>query len=510
MLSSLQLKVPAALPIHPKMNPKDNQETQLAESDTAKENKNQPQIRIDDWNGPDDPDDPRNAPLSMRIFGQASVTILAFASAFAGSIYAPASDEIMRVFDCSYEVSILPLSLFNLGMAFGPLAGAPLSEAYGRKAVFVITTPIFIAFMVGAGAAQNLRDLIICRFFAAILASPNISNASATILDYTPAEYRAVNLGIYYSIPSVAATLGPLAGGFIIQERSWRWTQWVAIFLSVAAYIPVLFTKETYKGVILRRRARKIGKADTLSQKSSASKKLRYFFVVLIQRPLHMLFTEPIVTFVSAYNGLIFGLVYAYVVSIPWAFETYYGFDKTDQSLSYIGITLGSLLACIPFSLIDIFFYRKRLRKWRLTQNPGEQFPPENRLLSSMMASPLLVFSLLIAGWTAEYRVHWIVPILFQTITMLACLLVYAGANLFMLDSYGPLYGASASGAMMFSRYLMSTSFPLFALQMFEKLGVGWATSVLALLMAFMAPIPWAFWTYGERLRRRSKYETST
>ncbi|KAJ6024722.1 major facilitator superfamily domain-containing protein [Penicillium herquei] len=454
-------------------------------------------IRVDDWNGPKDPENPRNFPLATRVWGEVSVTCLAFASAFAGSIYAPASDEIKRVFNCSYEASILPLALYNIGMAFGPLAGAPLSEAYGRKAVFLITTPISMTLIVGAGAASNLRDIIICRFFAAILASPNISNASATILDYTPEVYRGVYLAIYYSITSVAATFGPL-------------TQWVAIFFFVATYIPVLLTKETYKGVIIKRRARRLGRSDDSSQKSSFQKTLRYFFVTLIQRPLHMLFTEPIVTLVSSYKSVIFGLLYAYVVSIPWTFERYYGFDSSGQSISYLGVSLGSLLACIPFYFINIFYYQRRLHAWKSTHNSSERFPPEHRLLSAMIASPFLPACLFIAGWTAEYKVHWIVPIIFQGTKMSACLLVYAGVNLFMLDSYGPLYAASASGAMMFRRYLMGFAFPLFALKMFERLDLGWATSLLASLMLLMAPIPWAFWVYGERLRRRSRYETSS
>ncbi|KAJ5287824.1 major facilitator superfamily domain-containing protein [Penicillium angulare] len=463
-----------------------------------------------DWNGPDDPENPRNFSFATRAWGQLSVTCLALASAFAGAIYAPATQDIIRAFHCSYEVSILPLALYNLGMAFGPLAGAPLSEAYGRKAVFLITTPVSILFMVGAGAANDLGGIIICRFFAGVLASPNISNASATILDYMPELYRGVCLGVYYSFPSLGATLGPLAGGFIVQKESWRWTQWVGIFVSVATYVPVLFTKETYKGVIIKRRARKLGLNDTSSQKSSLKKTLRHFFLTLVQRPLHMLFTEPIVTLVSLYNGLIFGVLYAYIVSIPWTFEKYYGFTLNGQSLSYLGVSLGTLAACIPFSLIDIFYYQKRFNAWKPTQDQNERFPPENRLVSAMIASPFLPAFLLVAGWTAEHRIHWIVPIIFQGMTMMACLLVYAGANLFMLDSYGPLYGASASGAMMFSRYLMSFFFPLFTLRMFQKLGVGWATSLLALLMLLMAPIPWGFWVFGSRLRRKSKYETSS
>ncbi|KAJ5697948.1 hypothetical protein N7488_011632 [Penicillium malachiteum] len=439
-----------------------------SDSDPSADNEVQYRMRADDWNGPDDPDNPRNFRFVMRIWGQLAVTCLAFASSFGGAIYAPASGELREIFDCSYEVSILPLALYNLGMAFGPLAGAPLSEAYGRKAVSLITTPIFMIFMVGAGVANNMRDIIICRFFAAILASPNISNASATILDFTPELYRGTYLGIYYYIPSIAATLGPLAGGFILQERSWRWTQWVAIMLALATYIPIFFTKETYKGVILRRRARRLGLSDaTSSQKSSFKRKLRHFFVTLIKRPLHMLFTEPIVTLVSSYNGIIYGLIYAYVFSLPWTFEKYYSFSSTGQSIAYIGVSLGSFVACIPFSFIDYFYYQKRLRAWNSTHDRSQRFKPEHRILSAMIAGPFLPLFLLVGGWTAEFQIHWIVPILFQTLTMLACLLVYAGANLYMLDSYGPLYGASASGAMMFSRYLMGFIFPLFALRMF-------------------------------------------
>jgi hypothetical protein len=222
-----------------------------------------------------------------------------------------------------------------------------------------------------------------------------------------------------------------------------------------------------------------------------------------------MLFTEPIVTLVSLYNGFIFGLLYTFIISVPWIFRHYYNFSKTGESLSYLGITLGTLFACAPFVLIDFSYYQKRLLQWNQTHE-NEPLPPENRLISSMIGSFLLPASLLIAGWTAEYRIHWILPIVFQGVTMLACLLIYAGVNLFMLDAYGPLYGASASGAMMLSRYSLSFAFPMFALQMFQKLGAGWATTLLAGCTLLMAPIPWCFFVYGKRIRARSRYESSS
>jgi len=317
-------------------------------------------------------------------------------------------------------------------------------------------------------------------------------------------------LGIYYSTPSLGAAVGPLVGGFVERSFGWRWTQWVAVVITCVLYIPVLFTRETYKKVVLRRRAIRMGLGDSSSQQTTVARTIRHFFTVLILRPLHMLFTEPIVTLVSLYNGFIFGLLYTFIISVPWIFRHYYNFSATGESLSYLGITLGTLLACVPFVLIDFSYYQKRLMHWNQTHDASEPFPPEHRLISSMIGSFLLPASLLIAGWTAEFRIHWILPIFFQGMTMLACLLIYAGVNLFMLDAYGPLYGASASGAMMLSRYSLSFAFPMFALQMFEKLGAGWATTLLAGFTFLMAPIPWCFFVYGERIRARSRYESSS
>lgn len=161
-----------------------------------------------DWNGSNDPDNPRNFPLSIRIASTIAATFLAFVSTLAGSMYSPAHTEISRIFAVSQEVAILPLSLYNAGLAFGPLVGAPLSETFGRKVVFLTTTPVFALFILGSALSQTVTSLCICRFFAGVFAAPAVSNASATITDYTAGKYRAISLAFYYSIPFFGALLG--------------------------------------------------------------------------------------------------------------------------------------------------------------------------------------------------------------------------------------------------------------------------------------------------------------
>lgn len=160
---------------------------------------------IQDWTGPHDPGNPRNFPLSAQIFSIVATTALAFVSSFSGAIYAPAQDDVMVSLSCTYESSLLPLALFNLGLAIGPLIGAPLSEHYGRKAVFVLTTPVFILFLLCSGFAKNITTLCICRLITGVFAAPNVNNASALILDYSEVRYRGLSIGIYYSVPSMGA-----------------------------------------------------------------------------------------------------------------------------------------------------------------------------------------------------------------------------------------------------------------------------------------------------------------
>lgn len=73
-----------------------------------------------------------------------------------------------------------------------------------------------------------------------------------------------------------------------------------------------------------------------------------------------------------------------------------------------------------------------------------------------------------------------------------------------MIDVYGPMSGASAMAANGLLRYILGASFPLFTVQMYEKMGVKWATLFLALVCLLMAPIPWIFYKYGPGIRKRS------
>lgn len=89
---------------------------------------------------------------------------------------------------------------------------------------------------------------------------------------------------------------------------------------------------------------------------------------------------------------------------------------------------------------------------------------------------------------------------------MLGSLTIYVSSILYIIDTYGPRFAASAVGANTLLRYVLAAVFPLFTLGMYEALGVQWATSVLGICAAAMAVLPWVFWRLGDRLKAGSAY----
>lgn len=75
-----------------------------------------------------------------------------------------------------------------MGLGIGPLIAAPLSEIFGRRIMYWSTIPFLLAFTAGAGAAQNIATLIICRFLAGVLGSGAIAIGAGSITDIWDAQ----------------------------------------------------------------------------------------------------------------------------------------------------------------------------------------------------------------------------------------------------------------------------------------------------------------------------------
>jgi len=105
---------------------------------------------------------------------------------------------------------------------FVPIWGK-LGDTIGRKKVYLLGFTIFIIGSVLAGFAWNLGSMIVFRIIQAIAGSADYPTAMSIIaVTFKQGKERAQALGIWSSSFAVAAVFGPLIGGPLIDNFSWR------------------------------------------------------------------------------------------------------------------------------------------------------------------------------------------------------------------------------------------------------------------------------------------------
>lgn len=109
----------------------------------------------------------------------------------------------------SREVAILPLSLYTLGMAIGPLFYAPLSELYGRRGIYFISMVFFLAFTAGAGASNDIQTLCICRILAGTLGTAPLAIGAGSLADVWDTTTEGAPAAMLFVL---APFLGPTLG----------------------------------------------------------------------------------------------------------------------------------------------------------------------------------------------------------------------------------------------------------------------------------------------------------
>ena len=120
-----------------------------------------------------------------------------------------------------------------------PIMGK-LSDVYGRKWVLVGGVVVFLAGSALCGAAQNMLQLILFRAVQGLGAGSIVANSYAVMGDMFPPAQRGKWTGVVGAVFAVAMALGPLAGGFLTDNLSWRWIFYVNLPVGGVALLVIL------------------------------------------------------------------------------------------------------------------------------------------------------------------------------------------------------------------------------------------------------------------------------
>ena len=212
-----------------------------------------------------------------------------------------------------------------------------------------------------------------------------------------------------------------------------------------------------------------------------------------------MLFQEPILFLVTLYVAFIYGILYLFFEAYPVAFQEVRGWKSAGvASLPFLGILIGILIGGA------YVIYGTKTRFSQKMQKHG-QVIPEERLFPMIPGAILLPIGLFWFGWTSSPHIHWAPQVIAGAPIGFAILIIFMMGLAYIGDVY-LMFANSAIAGNTIVRSALGGSFPLFAVQMYHRLGVNWASSLLAFLSVAMVPIPVLFYIFGAKIRSWSRY----
>lgn len=172
--------------------------------------------------------------LAIAIFGQ-------FMGPFDGSIVNLAIPSIGK--NLGGNISSLSWIITGYLIIFATfnLSAGRLADIRGRKNTFALGIAVFIIASVLCGFAPSVNDLIATRVVQALGASMMSGNAVALLSTFYAPSERGRALGISTASTYTGLSLGPSAGGFLIQYLGWRSIFFVNVPVGIVVLLIALF-----------------------------------------------------------------------------------------------------------------------------------------------------------------------------------------------------------------------------------------------------------------------------
>ncbi|KAE9975932.1 hypothetical protein EG328_002918 [Venturia inaequalis] len=433
-----------------------------------------------EWDGPDDPENPMNFPRWKKWMITVVMGLMTFCITFASSVFSTATEVTAAEFKVSPE------------------------ELFGRKIPLFIGFFIFAVFQIPVAMAQNVQTIMLCRFFGGLFGSAPLGIVGGAMVDFWEPLDRGIAICIFSAATFLGPVAGPIAGGFItMSSLTWRWTEWLTMIMGFSFGLLGLFTiPETFAPVLLSRKAKKM-RYETLNwalharsdEQQVVPKDLVTKFLF---KPFKMLLLDPILLLITLYMSLIYGVLYLLFVAYPIAFSEIRGWNLGVGALPFAAVTVGVLLGGL------LIVFHSKTRYTRLLKENGSVVP-EERLVPMMVGGIIFPAGLFWFAWTSSAHITWIPQVLSGIFIGCGVLLIFLQGLSYIVDCY-KWNSASAIAGNTFCRSLVGAGFPLFATTMFHTLGVNWAASLLGFLAAALAPVPFLFFVYGQKIRNLSKF----
>ena len=149
--------------------------------------------------------------------------------------------SIQREFDASIAALEWTVNAYTLAFAVMLATGGRLGDIFGRRRAFLFGVIVFALSSASAGFASSEAMLVVSRIAQGIGAAFMMPATLSIITNAFPAEERGRAIGTWAGVSALALAIGPLLGGFLTEEVSWRAIFYINLPVAAGAVVASLF-----------------------------------------------------------------------------------------------------------------------------------------------------------------------------------------------------------------------------------------------------------------------------
>ncbi|KAJ4000462.1 MFS general substrate transporter [Lentinula boryana] len=165
-----------------------------------------------------------------------ALSLCALVTSLDSLIVSASLSTVSAVFNAGSVSSWVPSAYLLTSTGFQPLYGR-LSDIFGRKSTLCFAMTVYFVGNLAAGFSDSIIQLIVCRGIAGAGGGGISSMLQIMISDIVPLRERGKYVGVSAGVIALGYAIGPVIGGALAEQASWRWCFWVTLPLSIVATI---------------------------------------------------------------------------------------------------------------------------------------------------------------------------------------------------------------------------------------------------------------------------------
>jgi EmrB/QacA subfamily drug resistance transporter len=154
-----------------------------------------------------------------------------------GTVVNVALPAMQRALDATLGDAQWIVEAYELMLAALLLVGGAAGDRFGRRRVFAIGVAVFTVASVACGLSDRVGTLIAGRSLQGVGGALLVPGSLALLSASFDPQRRGRAIGIWSGFTAIAAALGPVVGGFLIDHGSWRYAFFINVPLAVAVLV---------------------------------------------------------------------------------------------------------------------------------------------------------------------------------------------------------------------------------------------------------------------------------